>query len=220
MRNSYILTSTILLLLSGGTAAHADKLDDFKEAAANSGCNSIPYTDLRRNCRSQQSEVHPWCDGGRGPVSCATGVTAQLRVDLTREQRRLDDQLQRRRELEDKRARAADDIERTRYDAELHQLDNEIATTKRRVDEVQREIGTRKDLVDKTIYTLQKCLDYRRAVTNVFAYTTDKVHGESAAELKPYAEQLRAKWAAEISGHADAINNKTNALTHCNTERP
>ena len=69
----------------GRNAAHADKLDDFKEAAAKKGCESIPYSDLQSDCKSQQSEVKGWCDGGRGPVTCEIGVTADLQSKLEKE---------------------------------------------------------------------------------------------------------------------------------------
>lgn len=57
----------LALLMLGGTTAAADKLDDFKEAVKQQGCYSIPYSDLRNTCTSQQNDVHPWCDGPRGP---------------------------------------------------------------------------------------------------------------------------------------------------------
>ena len=58
---------TILLTLAlGASVASADKLADFKDAVAKTGCESIPYSDYRSSCQSQQSQVHDWCDGARG----------------------------------------------------------------------------------------------------------------------------------------------------------
>jgi hypothetical protein len=68
------------VLLGGLGVALADKLSDFKEAAGNDGCASIPYSDYRSTCESQQSPVHDWCDGGRGPVSCAGGESGTRQV--------------------------------------------------------------------------------------------------------------------------------------------
>ena len=62
-----------VLFVLAGHVANADKLSDFQEAVKNEGCNSIPYSDYRSTCQSQQSSVHEWCDGGRGPVSCSGG---------------------------------------------------------------------------------------------------------------------------------------------------
>lgn len=125
-----ILGATIALLLCG--SANADKLDDFREAVSKNGRDSIPYSDLRSTCRSQQ----------------------------------------------------------------------------------------RKDIVEGTIETIDKCVDYRRAVMNVFAYATDKVRGESEPDIKPYAQQLRDKYPRAISGHQEAIDGKSNARETCKKELP
>lgn len=52
--------------------AHADKLSDFQEAVKNKGCDSIPYSDYRSTCSSQQSYVHEWSQGRRreGQAGC------------------------------------------------------------------------------------------------------------------------------------------------------
>src|SRR5438105_4996573 len=97
------------------SSAWADKLDDFKDAVAREGCDSIPYSDVRSNCRSQQDDVHPWCDGSKGPITCDPGGTRDLRSKLEREQRELDALKDKRRDLEDKRSRAADDAEKRKW---------------------------------------------------------------------------------------------------------
>ena len=53
------VSALLVLLLSWSSSARADKLQDFKEAVAGEGCERIPYADLRSNCKSQQSDVHP-----------------------------------------------------------------------------------------------------------------------------------------------------------------
>lgn len=66
-----IIVVTVAL---GVSAAFADKLSDFEEAAAavdanpagKGGCKTIPYSDYRSSCESQGSQVHEWCDGSRG----------------------------------------------------------------------------------------------------------------------------------------------------------
>lgn len=198
--------------------AHADKLDDFKDAATRQGCDSIPYGDLRSSCRSQQDEVHPWCDGDKGPVSCAANETRDLQSKLEREQRKLDELKEKRRDLEDKRSHASDESAKTKLTADIEAIDREIDAVTRSIENLKADLEKRKDFVEKAIYTLGKCLDYRRAVMNVFAYATDKVRGENDPDIKPYAQQLRDRYPEEISGHTIQINNKANALETCKKE--
>jgi hypothetical protein len=71
---------TLFAVGVGADVASADKLSDFQEAVKNNGCDSIPYNDYRSTCALQQSYVHEWCDGSRGPVTCGSeGITRQLK---------------------------------------------------------------------------------------------------------------------------------------------
>jgi len=102
---------------------------------------------------------------------------------------------------------------------ELEAIDKQIDAAKTKIDDLRHDLEQRKDFVDKAIYTLAKCFDYRRAVMNVFAYATDKVRGENDPDVQPYATQLREKYPVAISGHQEQIDNKVNALENCKKER-
>lgn len=220
MKNKTIMI-VCALYLSLHSAASADKLEDFKEAVGNTGCDSIPYSDLRSTCRSQQSEVHPWCDEKRGPVSCKFDIsTNKLKELQTLERRQLEELKDKRRDVEDKRSRATDDTERAKRSAELEAADRSIEAAKKRLDDATADLVKRKDLVEKTIYTINKCIDYRRAVMNVYAYATDKVRGENDADIKPLAEILRNRYPVAISGHEEAIAGRFNAIETCKKDAP
>lgn len=216
---SFTRLAALLLVIAATEPARADKLEDFREAVAKVGCDAIPYSDPRSNCRSQQDEVHPWCDGSKGPVTCS-GRTSDLTSARDAAQRELQALQDKRREIDDRRSRAGDDAERAKASAELEAIDKELDAAKAKLDGTLRDLERRKDLVDQAVYTLNKCIDYRRAVMNVFAYATDKVRGESDPDLRAYATQLRDLYGAQISGHEKQIENKTNALENCKKERP
>ena len=60
--------------------AIADKLSDFQDAVNRKGCESIPAANLRSTCVNQQSYVHDYCDGGKGPITCNNAsITRQLK---------------------------------------------------------------------------------------------------------------------------------------------
>ena len=84
-----------------------------------------------------------------------------------------------------------------------------------------RDIDARRTLVNDAIYTIGKCMDYRRAVMNVFAYALDKVRNEDEMpEIQDLARQLRAKYEAEKRGHEIAITDKERALDTCKRSQP
>jgi hypothetical protein len=79
----------------------------------------------------------------------------------------------------------------------------------------------RKKLVDDAIYTLDKCISYRRAVMNSFSYALDKVRNENEPqELKDVARSLRGKYEKAKSGHEEQITARTNAWNNCKSWRP
>lgn len=215
-----MLTTTLFTLITSVAPASADKLDDFREAVNNTGCNSIPYSDLRSTCRSQQEDVHPWCDGDRGPVKCDINGTRDLKNAQDAVRRELEALQDKKKELESRQSNASNDTERERIKGEIEAITKQIDAAKARQDDLRRDVERRKDFVDKALYTLNKCIDYRRAVMNVFAYATDKVRGENDPEVRPYAAQLRDRYPEQISGHEKAIENKTNALETCKKEAP
>lgn len=210
----------LAVLLVSQSIARADKLDDFKDAVSKTGCESIPYSDLQSNCRSQQGDVHDWCDGYKGPVACDIGGTRDLQSQLDKEQRNLEALKDKRRDLDDKRSHASFDQDKSSLTSQIEAVDKDIEVSTKRIEDLKTALSKRKDTIEKTMYTLSKCIDYRRAVMNVFAYALDKVRGETDPAIKPYAEQLRNKYEESKSGHEEQIKNKTNSLETCKKEMP
>lgn len=209
----------IALVLVAGVA-QADKASDFKDAAAQGGCDSIPYGDLRSTCRSQQNEVHPWCDGDHGAVSCDSGGTGNLRSSIVREQQTLDALARKREDAENNRYHATDDAERAKWAAEKDAVGKDIDASQRRLDDLRDQLSKRKDVVNRTLDTINKCIDYRQAVMNIFDAASERGRTESGDDVKPYAQQLRDRYAAEVGGHKVQIAQRTSALTTCKAEMP
>lgn len=217
-RNVGVVVATLVF---GVSTAYADKLSDFKEAVGKDGCDSIPYSDDKSNCNSQQSYVHDWCDGARGPVSCGSeSITKQLKGGVEKERKNIEELKDKKNRLETDRSRATDDNEKNRLSKELEQLEKDIYEAGKRLDQAVKDLEARAKLVDDSIYNIGKCLDYRRAVMNVFAYAQDNVRGETDPDIVPLARQLRDKWEQSKRGHEIAITDKDNALRTCKDSRP
>jgi hypothetical protein len=213
-----IFTATFVL---GASVAIADKLSDFRDAAGRRGCESIPYSDLQSTCKSQQSYVHDYCDGAKGPVTCGSeSITHQVKYKLENEKTTVEALKDKRRKLEEEKSRASDDSEKNRLTKEIDQADKDIYDAGRRVEQATSDLDARKKHVEDAIYTIDKCIDYRAAVMNVFATAIDKVRGETDEDIKPYARQLRDKYEEQKPGHEIAITDKKNALETCRKSRP
>jgi vacuolar-type H+-ATPase subunit I/STV1 len=219
-RNVQMIAAVVAYLLAVPVAL-ADKLSDFKEAVGKSGCDSIVYSDLKSNCSSEQSYVHDYCDGAKGPVGCGSeNITRQLKNNIEKEKKTVEELKAKKSKLENDKYHAKDDNERSRLSKELEQVEKDLYEAGRRVDQAIADLDARKKLVDDAIYNIGKCLDYRRSVMNVFAYAQDKVRGETDPDIVPLARQLRDKWEESKRGHGIAITDKENALRTCKDSRP
>ena len=76
------------------------------------------------------------------------------------------------------------------------------------MEDITRNTSNRKDLVDKTIDTINKCIDYRQATMNVFGDALDKVRSEDEPDIKPLAVTLKGKYQDEKDGHQTQIKRK------------
>jgi DNA repair exonuclease SbcCD ATPase subunit len=216
--SKWMMASVVVLVSS--SMAFADKLDDFKRAVGETGCKTIPYSDLQENCGKQGEPMHDYCDAKKGPVTCdREGISRELTNNLEKEKRNLDDLKRKRSDLDDKKSRSSDDNEKNKLQAEIDQVDKDIYAAGKAIDAAKDAIDKRKELVNNSIYNLGKCLDYRKAVMNTFGYAQDKVRGENdTPEITELARKLRDMYEEEKRGHNIAITYKENALATCKNE--
>ena len=224
MNKTMIIIITMFAL--GVSVVFPDKLSDFKDAVRaadeGKGCLSIPYSDLRSNCTGQQSYVHDWCDGKEGPVTCGSEeATRQVLRAVERAKQNVVELKDKKSRLESDKSRASSDDEKNKISKEIEQVERDIYEGGKSIDQAGRDLDARKKLVDDAIYTLNKCIDYRRAVMNVFAYALDRVRNEDdTPEIKDLARQLRDKYEASKRGHEEQITARNNALETCKNSRP
>lgn len=223
LTKSVVAWFALSVLPSAIHPANADKPSDFQEAVKNKGCDSIPYSDYRSNCSSQQSYVHEWCDGSRGPVTCGSErMTRDLKDAVEKAKRDVETAKENKDKADRKRSQSglSDSDKRTAED-EYKKACDELDAANKRLEQATRDLEARGKLVKEAIYTLEKCIDNRRAVMNVFASAIDRVRNENAPpEIIPLARQLRDKWEAGKPGHEEQITARNNALSTCKNSQP
>jgi len=224
MRNT-----TMILLVTcslGASVAFADKLSDLKEADRyDEGCKTIPafYSSERSACDSEGPRVHEWCDGRSSHVvSCGNEErTREVKRNVEQAKKDIEDLKDKKSKAESNKSRAETDDEKRKFSDEIAQIERDLYEAGKKLEQAEKDLEARKKLVDDAIYNLGKCVDYRRAVMNSFAYALDKIRNESETEeIKNLARSLRGKYEASKSGHEIQIRDKGTALQNCKDWRP
>lgn len=219
---SHIVIAFFTVVALGGSAL-GDKLSDFQEAVKNEGCNSIPYSDYKSTCQSQQSPIHEWCDGSRGPVSCGSeSITRQLKDAVEKAKRDVETAKDTKDKADRKRSQSGlSDSEKRATEDEYTKASDDLDAANKRLEQANRDLEARAKLVKDAIYNIGQCMDYRRAVMNVFASAIDRVRNEKdPPEIVPLARQLRDMWEAGKPGHEKQITARQNALDTCKSSQP
>ena len=122
-----IIIATFVLGVFG---VFPDKLSDFKDAVRaarnREGCTSIPYSDLRSNCDSQDRQVDDWCEGRKGPASCDEGRTRDAKNAVEREKRNVEELKEKKNRLDSDKSRASTDDEKNKIAKDIEQVERDI----------------------------------------------------------------------------------------------
>jgi hypothetical protein len=220
-----VLPTACCLLLAISSAAGADKIDDFKDADRHDeGCSTIPvtYSSDRSSCQSEGPNVHPWCDGAKGPVTCGSeSETKDRKRDVENAKKLIEELKEKKSKSESNRSSAKTDDEKRKYDDEVRQFERDIYDAEKQLDAARQALEARKKHVEDAIYTLDKCIAYRRAVMNAFASALDKMRNENETpDIKTVASSLAKKYEKSKSGHEQQITAKKNAYDNCRDWRP
>lgn len=217
-----IIFAAFALFIVSNNAAFADKLSDFKAAASKAGCESIPYSDNRSSCQSEQPKVHEWCDGRRGPVSCDANLTVNAKRNANNTYTDLQTAKETKAKWDSKRGASSISPEEKRVaEEEYRKASDDLVAKERLYEQAKADLETRGRIVRDTKYNIDQCMAYRRAVMNSFASSIDRARNEyDSPEITALAKQLRDLWETSKAGHEQAIKDKDNALQECRRAEP
>jgi chromosome segregation ATPase len=159
--------------------------------------------------------VHPWCDGAKGPVTCGSeSETKDRKRDVENAKKLIE-------ELKEKKSKSESNRSNAKTDDEVRQFERDIYDAEKQLDAARQALEARKKHVEDAIYTLDKCIAFRRAVMNAFASALDKMRNENETpEIKTVASSLTKKYEKSKSGHEQQITAKKNAYDNCRDWRP
>jgi DNA repair exonuclease SbcCD ATPase subunit len=215
----------IAVLAAGSSLAFADKLSDFTDADRyEEGCVTIPaiYSSERSACDREGPNVHPWCDGKKGPVTCGSEEeTRKPKRDIENAKKLISDLKDKKSKAESNKSNAKTDDEKRKFEDEIKQLDKDLSDADKALEAANNALEARKTHVNSAIETLDRCIAYRRAVQNSFASALDKMRNESETpEIKKLSSSLVRKYEKAKSGHEEQITARTNAWNNCKSWRP
>jgi chromosome segregation ATPase len=166
--------------------------------------------------------VHPWCDGSKGPVTCGSeSETKDRKRDVEKARKLIDDLKDKKTKAESNRSSATTDDDKRKFDDEVRQLERDIYDAEKQLDAAKLALDGRRKHIEDAIYTLDKCIAFRRAVMNAFASALDKMRNEDdTPDIKTVASSLVRKYEKAKSGHEQQITAKKNAYENCKDWRP
>ena len=179
-----IVVANLVLWTSGH--AHADKLDDFREAAGKTGCEAIPYSSERSDCNEQQRRKNSTCRD----FGCSRDQVEQLLEKLK----------EKRQSLADARSRKNESV---------------VADLEATVAELEGDLRDRKAKAEQKINRCNDCITARERVQRVFSDTIAKVKGESDSALQEYIRILVEHFQNGAVEHVKPLDEVRAALSNC-----
>ena len=217
---------TLLLAFCVAPAASADVLDDFREAAAHTGCESLPYPDARRNCKANSEQVEKNCK--HNTISCDTLLVQKkkLRTSVERAQLEVDKLISKREGVQKKLDKTKVDGEIRKYGKELASVDDAIASQRTIVADLQREFDEFdvRSGVAVGVQMAKWCVTSRQVVQQVFDLNSDRILDQTLgskataaekAELQSLAASIIEKMKPQWKIHKDEIENNVRRVANC-----
>jgi DNA repair exonuclease SbcCD ATPase subunit len=180
-----IAPAVVSILCLCGTAA-ADKLEDFKHAAANKGCDAIPYSSERSSCTNLSSAKERACQD----FSCPLDTFKKKLETLATKKKNLEEARSRKNES------AAKDLEK-------------------KIAELEEDLKTMKRDAKPRVERANLCVKARQAVQAHFDKIEKTVKSERDETLKSYITKLVEHYGAEKIRHVAPIRQVEQARAKC-----
>lgn len=182
----FATATTVVVAILTSSLASADKLDDFKEAAGNTGCKAIPYRSERDDCESRQNDKNNICKA----FSC----------DRAEVEKSLD-------KLKEKRQSLTDAKSRNNNDA--------VPDLERAIKDLEDFLGQSKSEARRRSTVCEDCISAREKVQKVYGSVRSSVKNENDAALQPYIDKLIKLYDDGSEAHVKPIEEVKNALENC-----
>jgi hypothetical protein len=207
-----------LVVATAGVALAAATLTDFKEAQGKEGCDSIPYSTERGDCKRYAVTRDEYCKGGKGPWNCEALNPAGLLKQIENVNGKIVDLKREKDDLNNKRNSATDDEKRD-IDGRITKIDDEIYKLTQLVDEWKRKLYEEKKAIDDRIYVGEQCLSARKSVAGEFNDAISYAKSETDPDIVAIAKDLVAYWETKQREHEKAMTDTEAGIKKCRDMR-
>lgn len=182
-----ISLAALALVLATASTASADKLSDFKTAADKKGCEAIPYSSERSDCKTYSRAKDDACNT---KFSCDLRGHKKLLETLKEKQKNLND------------AKARNNKE------SASALEKTVADLKGKIDKARKDARSNLQQADK-------CISAREKVQKHFERVRSLVEREREEALKPFVTKLVDHYKSEKETHQRPIKEVEQARGNC-----
>ena len=220
LRCSFVIT----VLMSIPSISIADVIDDFKEAASKTGCESIPFSSPRSNCKSIQRDITEYCKSNVVECSDLLKVKTSLIDMIEKSDKQLKASESKRKSIEGK-------LDDTDVEGEIKKYKDELSKASRAYQEIldkhnklldEYEDFDDDNRIDDGYSRAQRCVEAREKSKKLFDEVKDKldVDGSSLTtdeerELEYYAVKITDHINSKIKGHDSALNGDRDRVKNC-----
>ena len=205
-----------VILLLTVFSAQSQTLDDWKAAlsAAQSdrGCESIPYSNYRDECKRKSEKVEELCKTDKW--SCQGLETRKLRENITGLTEKIARLKSDKDQLNDQKSRATDD-EKKELGNKIDQVEKEIYERSKDLDFMKKSLETDLSDIELRLYKGGQCLDARTDVQKSFESAVSDGNRESDPEIKAIAKDLIDYWRRKRDEHEKAFQDTKQGIENC-----
>lgn len=209
----------ISTLLIGGVAV-ADTLSDYQYAVRQTGCASLPYSDLKSACVNRQRDVDDFCKG-RGRIGCDDlGSVPGLNKNIAGIESKLTELQRERKDQERALASTSDAAKKCTVETEIKEIDQQIADLQSKIATLREQAKVATDEIERRIEIVKSCVAAREDVQKIFDKASTQAAAETDADVIPLASQLRDDWTESGRTHDEAVTSYQAALFKCQQRLP
>lgn len=223
-RKLFVLFFLIAMWFSGISGVVAQDISDFKEAADNTGCESIPYSSERSACQSLQDEIDDNCKDEPVPCVSLLGQKERLIEKVGNAGEQLERSKDKKDDIQDKIDDTEVEGEIAKYKEELFVAEEDIKESQKLWDELEKEYDDFDDehSIEELYKRAQRCFEARKKSNELFDDVMEKLYRDGSTltteeerEFEAYSVKITDHIKSEVAGHIKQMEEVESRMENC-----
>lgn len=189
-------------------------LDDWKAAQGKEGCESIPYSSYRQQCKENSDDVEKYCKGD--PWSCEKLQTKALRENMAGISGYISRLEEEKKRLDSQKSSAGSNEEKSDLEKRIREVQDKVDEKTKTLKEMQDNLDDDLREIENRLNIGNQCKKARDNVQQVFSKAADDADRETDQDIKAIASQLITYWKKVAAEHKEAFDNTDRGIDKCN----